>query len=273
MKISYCTTCKQRLGFLQKTLPANLAAEEGNPDVEFVILDYDSGDGLREWLVDTYADLIRAGRIRYAYHGPAPHFWMSHAKNLAHLAATGDVLCSVDADNLLARDFSLWLREVYARGSDTVASPRRLSFWGYLRQRWIDGRLGLPTPSGGLAGRIAVSRELFHRLGGYDQTITAWGGEDLEFLYKARDAGAAYVEVPPSLWGSSIEHSDSLRTENLSKKDADETNRILRLSVFEQMKRRWAQSARRDRRPSPLPVRDADIVIGTVETMRMPQRP
>nr|WP_298684950.1 glycosyltransferase [uncultured Dongia sp.] len=268
MKISYCTTCKGRLSFLQKTLPANLAAEQDNPDIEFVILDYDSHDGLREWLAETYRDLIASGRVKYAHFGPAPNFWMSHAKNLAHLAGSGDILCSVDADNLLPKNFSVWLRKVYTRQPNTIASPRLLSFWGYLRQRWIDRMLGLPTPGGGLAGRITVSRDLFLRLGGYDQTITAWGGEDLEFILKARDNGASYTYVPPSLWGSSIDHPNELRTENLSKKDADESAAILNLPVLQQMKRRWRQTMRTDRKPVPLPVRNEDIRIETAATMQ-----
>ncbi|KKL80749.1 hypothetical protein LCGC14_2001600, partial [marine sediment metagenome] len=49
-KISFCTTCMGRLYNLKETLPKNIEANGEYPNVEFVILDYNSSDGLGDWV-------------------------------------------------------------------------------------------------------------------------------------------------------------------------------------------------------------------------------
>ena len=102
LKISFCTTCKGRLEHLKQTLPANIEACKGYPNTEFVILDYDSRDGLEQWIKDNFQEEIKSGLVRYAKLDGATDFKMAHAKNMVHRLATGDVLCNVDADNFLA---------------------------------------------------------------------------------------------------------------------------------------------------------------------------
>lgn len=250
MKVSYCTTCKGRLSFVAETLPRNLEAESGNPDVEFVILDYDSADGLREWLYGTYGDLIQTGRIRYARFAPAPTFRMAHAKNMAHLAASGDILCSVDADNLIAKDTSLWLRKTFAAMPDFIASPRILSLPGFVQQRWLNRFIGRATPTSGICGRVAVSRANFLRLGGYDETMSAWGGDDIEFMLKARDNGLTCLTLPEPFWGRAIEHSNDLRLEHMSGRDRAVSRTRLGVSAIQQLKNRASQFSKTGREPS-----------------------
>ena len=48
----------------------------------------------------------------------------------------------------------------------------------------------------GTYGRIAVPRALFHRLGGYDETLFPMGHQDHDLLLRARLAGADPLWVP-----------------------------------------------------------------------------
>ena len=50
-KISFCTTCKERLRHLKQTLPKNIKDNSNYPFIEFVILDYNSQDGLGDWMI------------------------------------------------------------------------------------------------------------------------------------------------------------------------------------------------------------------------------
>ena len=50
MKISFCITCMNRLEYLRKTLERNILDNLLEGQVEFVLLDYHSTDGLPEWV-------------------------------------------------------------------------------------------------------------------------------------------------------------------------------------------------------------------------------
>jgi hypothetical protein len=191
-------------------------AETGNPDVEFVLLDYESQDGLGDWVRASLGDEIASGRLVYARYEPAPHFRMAHAKNMAHRIASGDVLVNVDGDNFIAKDFSLWLRTLYSRSPDALASPRDISVTGFLRQRVFNKLVNLPRPVDGLCGRIAVSRAAFFAVGGYDEAIAGWGSDDIDFMLRVRDAGTSLAVIPAELWGGTIPHDNVARIENMT---------------------------------------------------------
>ena len=64
LKISLCTM-QGRIEHLRQTLPANMAVCADDPDVEFVLLDYQSDDG-SPFVREEFAAPIAAGRLRYA---------------------------------------------------------------------------------------------------------------------------------------------------------------------------------------------------------------
>src|ERR1041385_4064662 len=83
IEVSYCTTCMGRLHHLRQTLPRNLKSNARLP-VQFVVLDYNSRDGLGDWIRSSVEAEIKAGRLLYA-RTTAPRFFnMAHAKNIAH---------------------------------------------------------------------------------------------------------------------------------------------------------------------------------------------
>jgi len=250
ISVSYCITCKGRLHHLCETLPANLAAEAGNNDVEFVLLDYDSSDGLEAWVRDTLSDEIARGRLVYARHEPAPNFKMAHSKNMAHRLGSGRILCNLDADNLLPTNFSNFLNATFERDPDSVISPRKVTIVGFLRQRWLDRLLGIRRPGGGICGRIAISKVNFNKVGGYDEGFTAWGTDDIDFLLRARDLGITVRKLPQYVWGDVLDHDDEERVQNLSQKDRSVSNGRLKQSKLGYAKSRIAMLLRRGRVPA-----------------------
>ncbi len=241
-KISYCTTCKGRAHHLMKTLPANLAAEAGNPNVEFVILDYGSEDGLGEWIQQNFANELESGRIRYA-RTEQPHFRMAHAKNMAHRVATGDILCNLDADNFIAPDFSQWLGKQFAREPNAVVSAQRIGRWDLIKERGARVMRGLPATMevGGIGGRIAIRSENFYKLGGYDEKIEGWGPDDLQFCLRARDAGLAQVRIPQHEVGAVIAHDAASRVSELSPEARRESEKLIRSSTVKKFARALAR--------------------------------
>lgn len=180
MRISFCTTCMGRAHHLKQTLPRNLAdtVDWARPDaVEFVVLDYSSPDDLAHWMhtdpvLQPYRD---AGILRFARSPGQTRFRHSHAKNMAHALASGDVLVNVDADNFVGPGFAEHLREVFTRRPNAVVTPDRL-----------DARLNVGSHRGCM-GRVALSRRSFERLGGYDESdrFRGWAGEDTDLVIRA----------------------------------------------------------------------------------------
>jgi hypothetical protein len=247
MIVSYCITCKNRIGHLQQTLRANLDAEADDPMVEFVLLNYQSEDGLAEWIQTNFAAEIASGRLVHAYHTPAPFFRMAHAKNLAHRIAGGEILCNLDADNFLPRGYAQMVRKAFAGAKDRILVARRPNSLLMVLDRLDRRFLRLRSQPSGLGGRIALPRDLFTRLGGYDEALSAWGGDDLDITVRARDAGARVLTIPQAMWGKVIQHENETRVSNLSAADkAVSKTRMSRTFLTELQEFRRAVSKRHD---------------------------
>src|ERR1700748_3109986 len=98
-KISICTVCMNRLMHLSETLPRNIRENMDYPNVEFVVLNYNSRDDMDNWIKYNMMDYIRSGILKYYKTTEPAYFDRSHSKNMALRLATGDILCMVDADN------------------------------------------------------------------------------------------------------------------------------------------------------------------------------
>lgn len=210
MKISYCITCKGRLSHLQQTLPANVAAFAGEPDVEFVVLDYDCPERTAEWVRTQFPAEVESGRIRLARHEPAPRFRVEHAKNMAARLATGEVVCCVDADNFLADGLTAWLRRVFTADPNAFVMSRPVTFLASLAQKLRARMSGTPLPIREMTGLIAMSRANFLQIGGYNEAFVG-GFEDIDLGVGASRLGLTAMMWPPELWSRVITHEDDLR--------------------------------------------------------------
>lgn len=234
--VSYCTTCKGRLQHLKKTLIANMEAEQGNPNVEFVVLDYGCPDGTFDWLRQRFPGEIRSGRLRCARYNSAPTFEHAHAKNMAHRLATGSILCNVDADNFIAPNFSQWLAQTFAANPATIVLNMPVTLGRELEQKIVWRLLRKRLPTHGLAGRIAIGRADFERLRGYDEnSFSGSGGEDIDFGLRSRELGLRAVRMPHRLWGDVIRHDDDERVKFSSEENRMVLANSLRTSRIQQL--------------------------------------
>ena len=80
MKVAFCITCRGRVQHLRRTLPQNMRDNPG-PNVIFVLLDYNSDDGLNEFIKSELSNEINNGKLIYYRNNDAPRFKMAHAKN------------------------------------------------------------------------------------------------------------------------------------------------------------------------------------------------
>lgn len=153
--ISFCTTCKGRLWQLQQTLPTNVSRLEEGCDI--IILDYQSPDGLKEWLFENFDTEIQNGKIKYFSLNENYNYSSSYAKNLAHKLATGDILFNLDGDNYITGGLIQELRTIK------------------------DSEIFLPRYHGndeGSFGRLAYTKKTFYKLNGYNENIVGMKGDD-----------------------------------------------------------------------------------------------
>src|SRR5262245_17911840 len=99
MRISFCTTCANRLPQFEATFASNYAVVRDDVDVQWLILNFASADDvggfMRERLPRLTDRLIYAELTRHApWHA-------SVAKNLCHRLAFGDILVNLDCDNYI----------------------------------------------------------------------------------------------------------------------------------------------------------------------------
>lgn len=168
-RISLCTACMGRTNDLKLTLPQNVADNEDYPQIEFVVLNYNSRDDLHTFMLskDIYPHLAN-GKIKYIRTSMPAFFSMSHARNVAFRAATGDIVSNVDADNFTGKGFATFLnRLANVRASRVIFAKGK---------RQIHGRLGM-------------FKSEFETLGGYDEDLVGYGGEDHSLLLRAMSAG------------------------------------------------------------------------------------
>jgi hypothetical protein len=202
--VSFCITCKDRLIHLQESLPQNLSWHADDPDVEFLLLNYNSGDGLHDWVRDTCGELLSSGRVAYFFNPEPTMFRASHAKNQAFRLARGSILCNLDADNFTGKAFAAYLR-------------RQLQSLDFLSGGVIDNDRIIATNVRGVEGRNVVPRELFWAFGGFDEDFSSWGYEDSNLSERMMFLGLAGRTIEEE-YLSCIEHGDELRTRFFSNK-------------------------------------------------------
>lgn len=240
MKISFCTTCMGRLEHLKQTLPQNIIGNpnKGDLEVEFVVLNYGDKAGMHEWMLrdPLVEEEIKAGRLVYAKTDQSV-FRMTHAKNMAHRLATGDVVCNVDADNFVGEGFAQGLARVFAQDPNVITNPSYSITYESEKQG-----------GGGLFGRMALTRENFERLGGYDESYKGWGAEDTNLSRRARLLGVRYVRFEDDDFLKVIPHGDDERVENMFTDEAlceKEKEKVNFYKTSTGVKKIWKASADR----------------------------
>jgi hypothetical protein len=199
--LSFCQFSTNRLFHARYTLPYNLALCERilkplGIRYEFVFLNYNSKDSLDEWIHLHHQSDMDSGVLKY-FHTKEPRFFhMAHAKNSSAKLAQNDVLVWVDCDHYLSIYYLYHLIHwQYGAILNVVYIPP-----------WIDGR----------RGRVAVDRDVFYHVQGYDEHLNdSWGFEDDDFIMRVLSAGYRSRTIHPFLIGQIIDHDDEVRVQNM----------------------------------------------------------
>ena len=187
--ISFITTCMGRLDHLQKSLPT----WKVQPNSEIVVVDYSCPQRSGDWAEATHPG-VKVVRME-----GEPHFNRCRARNAGAGAASGGWLCMVDADVLLAPDFTATVEPLL----------EAVCFYRAEQGAAID-----------LVGTALISRSAFDAVGGYDEVMEGWGAEDHDLYIRLQHTGQRLAPFPARLL-KSIPHGDELRTQNAAIRDCN----------------------------------------------------
>jgi GT2 family glycosyltransferase len=153
-----------------------------------------------------WADMLRDRSDSYVFVRCPGHFNKAWGINAGVVQAAGgsDILCVLDADMLVDRDF-------LARNVRRFASRGAQAHWPFVDPLCLDAAAtdaaiahrclkGGPDVPLRLARGVRLRRPpghcvwlrapLFHRIGGMDERFEGWGGEDLDFVFRLDIVGA-----------------------------------------------------------------------------------
>lgn len=190
MRVSLCTWCRDWPD-IRRTLPVNIALTKGL-DVELCVADVGSRDDTVQWLLSLDEPRLHAQGLMLEF----LHF--ARAYNLSHRMATGEILCCVDADNVVGP------RYIERVVKEISADPKAIIHaW---TGDWLDGT----------CGRIAMHRDLFDVVGGYDESLEPVGYQDLDLRDRAQAAGGRVIVIhDPDVVGLAIKTPDGKKVQHI----------------------------------------------------------
>lgn len=192
LKIAFCITCMNRLSHLQETLIKNIEDNNSPDEVEFILLDYNSSDGLDEW-VKTLTPYLSSGILVY-YRTDFPiHYDRSHSRNMAFRLSNADILCNLDADNYLGKGFANYVIDVFKTNSENKI--------------FITSDFSCRD----IFGRICILKNDFQKVRGYNEILIGYGAEDIDIYYRLIRLGYEQIVFNRKEFCNVIHHSDKER--------------------------------------------------------------
>lgn len=171
-KISFCTTCMDRLFNLEKTLLANIEENKNYPHLEFVILDYNSKDSLWKWMAQNMMEHIESGRLSYYRTTEPKYFSMAHSRNVAFKVASGEIVNNLDADNYTISGKHR-IKECWASYLNRMANDCGEKVIFAKGKRSMHGRIGF------------YKKDFIELLGGYNEDLLGYGHDDHDLVERA----------------------------------------------------------------------------------------
>tara|TARA_B110000285_G_scaffold48687_1_gene55152 strand:- start:25058 stop:26041 length:984 start_codon:yes stop_codon:yes gene_type:complete len=146
-----------RLYHLKETLITNIENNIAYENIEFVLLDYNSKDDIKSWVANKLETYIDKGILKFYSTSVPKTFHRSHSRNVAMKLATGDIVCNLDADNYLGKDFAFFINYKFSFRENM-----------FLTSAFTDGS----------TGRVCMKKDDFLSVKGYDERMSGWGFED-----------------------------------------------------------------------------------------------
>ena len=169
-KLSFCIHIKNRIDQLKQTLQKNLDDNRKNQDsIEFVLTDMGSSDFASEWIISNFEEDLLSGYLKLNKVFDFPFWHASICKNTAHYHGEGDILVNLDCDNFTGENGGEVLIDIFE-------DEKIVAVHQFCESDWLDGSYG----------RISIRKEIFHELGGYDESFLNMGFQDTDLVKRIK---------------------------------------------------------------------------------------
>jgi len=155
------------------------------------LLDYNSHDGLQEWVNDYMKAYIDEGILVYYKTTEPTHYMRSHSRNMAFRLANSTILCNLDADNFLGKGFADFMLDEFSK-NETIF---------YTNNCMVRDTFG----------RIIVRNNDFFSIRGYNETLHGYGYEDGDIQNRLMLKGLKPKSFENPEFYHSISHTNSER--------------------------------------------------------------
>ena len=166
MKISICSQIKNRLYQFSKAFLKNIETLEKYQDVEWIIVDCGSSDRISDYIeeyLEKYSFVKYYQALDFKYSIPV-------AKNFASRLSTGDYVFNLDCDNYL----------------DNIIDEIKSTDQGVHCHEYLKGS----------HGRIGMSKEIFIKIGGYDENFYPAGVHDNDIMLRVNCFDYKFKNIP-----------------------------------------------------------------------------
>lgn len=186
-----------RLSHLKKTYIQNIKDNLDYPNVEFILLNYNSSDNMDFWAQKYLSSFIEKGIVKYYSTSDPLYFKHSHSRNITFRMASGEILCNLDADNWTGKGFAFYINKKFVEKKNIIITTTRN------RHKIKD-----------TFGRICFLKKDFSKTGGFDETFTNYGWEDIDFINRVKLLGRDEVSIENIEYLQVISHDDFARISN-----------------------------------------------------------
>jgi predicted glycosyltransferase involved in capsule biosynthesis len=208
MNITFGTSCMGRTHHLRQIYVNNIeTALAFSPDIKFTLLNWNSQDGMDQWVSSALAEYIDSGTVKYIRNKSPTSFSQSKTKNITMRSNNSKIVCNLDADNVLTRKFLVELTHQFDNHNNPI----------------VRGVVCM----NGCTGRIACRRESLIELGGFNEEMIGWGYEDTDFVKRFE----LHFNTKCLFWDKSNLHSiDADETTEWTKKQKSSHNLNMEIS-------------------------------------------
>jgi len=177
--LSFCITCMNRIGQIKQTLKKNLDDNKKSKyNIEFILVDFDSKDGLKEYIINNFKKEIDSDYLKFYFTDQLIYWHSPIAKNTSHKLANGKYIVNLDCDNFTGEFGGDWVIEQFKIYGDNIILHQSLNIYG-----------------SGTMGRIGLTKDNFMKLGGYDQGLKPMSHQDGDLILRAKAIGLEYKNL------------------------------------------------------------------------------